>query len=480
MQDEAIVNILKYGKAKPNLIDKAIRSVIGNGYLVNRESTQFWQALFSYSRASKTQMLEEGYAKNVNIYSVIKTISQKASLAPWAIYRVKDRKAYSKLKSVQKAQQSNYTVHGAIREKVLKEQALEPYESHYLNDIINNPNPQQGQSEYLENILGYKLATGDLYEYAEFSKRGKDIVNFWVLPSDKVTILTDDYGTFPMRERGYQLNVGGKIINLSPNEVLHSKYWNPHFNGDGNHLYGFSPLESLWLTTLQDNNAREAAIEQLKNRGVRGIFTIESDKIQEYGQFAEVKGSLHTEWQQDSKNYKDKIMPMFGKGQWHNVGLSIKDLAILETSKLTANDIYNAYGVSNVLFNNSESSTYDNFKQAKKELITRCVLPLLYNLRDARNKKLVPNGDWNKSDEKIVIDFDQTIFTELFDDVWEMAKDMRTVGAYTDNEIRIATNYEMINNPLMDEVWKRSGDIPMSLINNNNNTDNNDKSSIGY
>jgi hypothetical protein len=98
-------------------------------------------------------------------------------------------------------------------------------------------------------------------------------------------------------------------------------------------------------------------------------------------------------------------------------------------------------------------------------LITRCVLPLLGTIRDARNRKLA--GDWNPKNEKIVCDFDQTIFTELYEDVWEMADKMKTVGVYTDNEIRVQTNFEKLTNKLHDEVWKKTNDVPVSLVSEN-------------
>lgn len=466
-QEKVVLNVLKYGKPNPNWFHKAVSKIIGNGHFVTRNSSEFWQAIYHYQRASKRELIDKGYTRNSTVYSVVSLIAQTAAQAPWAIYRVKSTRAMNRLKSLQ---QQPYSIKRDLEIAIAKEDALEKFDSHYLNDVLLNPNEQQGQAEYMENLIGYKLITGDSYEYVEFQgEKSKAINSMWVAPSHRMKILTNDYGTFPMRELGYKLEVGSHELTYEPNQISHSKYWNPNFYGDGSHLYGFSPLEAAWLSTMQDNNAKEAAIEQLQNRGVRGIFTVESDKITEYGQFSQVKADLHNEWQQNSKNYKDKIMPLFGRGQWHNVGLSIKDLAIIELSQMNANDIYNVYHVPSILFNNADRATYENQSEARKRLITDCVLPQLGMIRAARNRKLIPYGDWNDSGERLVCDFDSTIYTELFDDVWEMAKDMRAVGAYTDNEIRIATNYERLEGvPMADEVWKKTNDIPLSLIKQEN------------
>lgn len=463
---KAVNNIYRYGTPNPSILTKAVKSIFGGSkFMPMHHQNYFWDALYKHSRASKSDLLLQGYAKNAIVYSVVSLISKTASQAPWAVYKIKSKRAYNRLKSLHS---QPYSAKRDIDIATVKEEALEAYDSHYLNEVLASPNDAQGAEEYMENLLGFKLITGDCYELAELSDGKNPIQALHILPSQDITILTDAYGVFPQQEVGYKLMVGGREIQYEKREVLHSKYWSPYYNDNGSHLYGFSPLDATWLSILEDNNAREAAIEQLQNRGVRGIFSVESDVIQEQSQFAEIKGALRRDWENMTKAYKDKIMPIFGRGQWHNVGASIKDLAILEITGMTSKDIANVYGVSEILLNNSTASTYDNYATARKELITRCVLPLLGSIRSARNRKLVPYGDWNNTSERIIVDFDPTIYTELFDDVWNMAKDMRDVGAFTDNEIRIAANYERLEAPYMDEVWKKTNDIPTSLIKEGN------------
>lgn len=457
--EKLTLNLYKYGVPNPGLFKRLSTSLFGNNLFFTTHRDDFWTAIYSYHKASKEDLVNKGFGQNVTVYAVISTIARVAAQAPWAIYKVKNVSAYNRLKSIQ---QQPYSAKQQMALKLTKEEALEPAQSHYMNALFQHPNEQQSGAEYMENLLGFKLLTGDSYELGYRASEKKKIGELWVLPSHNMKILTDAYGVFPMRERGYKMFFGSREISYSAEEVCHSRYWSPYYHGDGSHLYGFSPLDAAWLNTLQDNTAREAAVELLKNRGPRGIFSIDSDKITEYAQFKEMKGQLTEEFNQRGKEFKDTVMPVFGRSQWHNVGLSAKDLAIIEICNMNKDDICNAYGVSTILFNNTDASSYNNYITARKELITRAVLPLLGTIRDARNRKL--KGDWNDGSDKVVCDFDQTIYTELFDDVWEMAKDMRSVGAYTDNEIRRQTNFEDLNTPFANDVWKKTNDIPVSLV----------------
>lgn len=468
--DKMMLNMLRYGTPNPGLIKRLTTSLFGNNLFVSGSIENLQTAIYEYNGARKKDLLNNGYQRNITVYSVISTISRVAAQAPWSVYRVKSASAYNRVKAIQ---QQDYSPLQQMALKIAKEEALEPIPGHYLNQIFQHPNEQQSGSEYMENLLGFKLVTGDSYELANMGEGSKKIGELWVLPSHNVTILTDEYGVFPMRERGYKMFFGSREIKYEPEEVCHSKYWGNDYNGSGSHLYGFSPLDAAWINILQDNTARDAAVELLQNRGNRGIFTIESDKITGYAEFQKMKGHIKEEWRQNTKEYRDKIMPMFGRGEWHNIGLSAKDLAILEICKMNKDDICNAFGVSSILFNNTDASTLDNYKIARKELITRAVLPLLGTIRDARNRKL--KSDWNDGKDKVVCDFDQTIYTELYDDVWGMAKDMREVGAYTDNEIRIQTNYERIDAPYADDIWKKTADIPVTLIDKETLTSNNSR-----
>ena len=71
---------------------------------------------------------------------------------------------------------------------------------------------------------------------------------------------------------------------------------------------------------------------------------------------------------------------------WVNMGLSPVDLQLLESEKITLRELCNVYGVNSALFNDPDNKTYNNMKEAKKEMLTQVVLPELVLIRDAFNR----------------------------------------------------------------------------------------------
>jgi len=68
------------------------------------------------------------------------------------------------------------------------------------------------------------------------------------------------------------------------------------------------------------------------------------------------------------------------------MGLCPVDFQLLESEKITLRELCNVYGVNSALFNDPDNKTYNNMKEAKKEMLTQVVLPELVLLRDAFNR----------------------------------------------------------------------------------------------
>lgn len=459
--DKLTHNFLKYGTTNPTLLQRL--GLQGKSHYerwvnpINGEATHFNKA-FIHKSPIQQELVNSGYANNLVIYSIINRIARTAAQSEFYPCKVKDQASYRKYIALQSKE---YSPENSFEINRLRVKALERIRHDEFDRICTNPNEQMSGSDHIEAMVINKLITGNAYEYAN-KKNGKKIGELWVLPSQFVKIITNN--SFPVRVNGYQLSFGSGLIPLKEEDVMHVKYYNPKtFDALGSHLYGFSPLEAAWLTILGDNTARQALVEQLQNRGVRGIFTVESDKIQTETSWLSAKDQLHLDWQNNSKNYKDKIMPIFGRGQWHNIGLTAKDLAALEICGASLKDLCNVYNVSDLLFNNQEASTRDNIKIARKDFITNAVLPVLTSIRDGRNR-MIKQGKWGGLGENVVFDFDATIFTELEADKKETAEWMKLAGCFTDNEIRVQLNFEEHNYPYANEPWKTSKDIPVSLI----------------
>jgi HK97 family phage portal protein len=136
---------------------------------------------------------------------------------------------------------------------------------------------------------------------------------------------------------------------------------------------------------------------------------------------------------------------------WQEVGLSQVDLAIIESEKWDLKRFCSVYGVPSQLVGDSEASTYNNVKEAEKALTTRCAMPLLVSFRNHLNRKL--ETDWGYAGKGYFVDFDQTVFTELQEDIVEKSQWVNTLKGLSPNEQRNLLGLETIDNPLFDEPW---------------------------
>ena len=90
--------------------------------------------LVTYMGNDQKSYIKDGYKMNPNVYSVINWIIKKAALSHWQLF------------------------------EVVKGEKVIVYD-HEVLDLLNRPNPMQGKSEFIENMLGYKLLTGESFIY---------------------------------------------------------------------------------------------------------------------------------------------------------------------------------------------------------------------------------------------------------------------------------------------------------------------------
>jgi hypothetical protein len=143
------------------------------------------------------------------------------------------------------------------------------------------------------------------------------------------------------------------------------------------------------------------------------------------------------------------------KLSWVNFGLNASDMSLIEQYNASIKDLCNIYNVPVTLLNNTESSTYNNVKEAKKALYQNCVIPELLKIQDELNRWLAPMyGD------KICIEFDFSVIPELQEETEKIVDQMSKAWWLTPNEKRAAMSYAHDeDNPILDEYY-----IPANLI----------------
>ena len=131
------------------------------------------------------------------------------------------------------------------------------------------------------------------------------------------------------------------------------------------------------------------------------------------------------------------------------MGLSPVDLNIIEAEKWDYIGLCNIYGVPPELLGLT-AKTYNNVKEAESALTSRVAMPQLVSYRDELNRYMQTyTAQKNKG---IIVDFDQTCFTELQEDLaakWGWIKEL----PISPNSKLMQMGMETNKAPEFDEVW---------------------------
>ena len=376
---------------------------------------------------NKTQFLTIAYAGNPTVYSIVNLRANAAKGIPWLVYKVKNQQ---KLASYQRIEKKDLNLHGAIK---LKEQALDEVDSGPVKKLFDDPHPTMTWQDIIEAMFVYRDTTGDSYLYMVRNSVSKDILQFHVLPADKVEIIG---GMSLDPVAGY---VCGSIFDspLPPDRVLHWKYFNPIWADDGRNLYGMSPLLAAAKIINSDSAGIDNEVASFANEGVKAILTGTENVDFNYSK-QQMEVLLKRLRRATAKAKLGEGNIMFNRFPLNlvKIGETPVDLGVLTSRKYNKEVLCNVYRIHPSLVS-SEASTLDNLKEARKALITMSVLPDMDNLRSHLNREITRSfgPGW-------FVDYDLMAISELQDDLEKLSKTLVNMDWITADEKRAATQYD--------------------------------------
>lgn len=320
-----------------------------------KESTSFNFFKEFISGYNSNKPIKEGFSYNTYIYSITNLIATLASDVKIDVVRIDN----------------------SGEEEVLTEGDV--------YDLHINPNNKQSYKEYSYQAVLFQLLLGNTFEHPIEAVGFKGVSETHLLYQSNLDIQVD-YDITGAYPKSYQYTIGGKTYNLTSDELIHTKLFTPDINSS-NPTLGISPLQAGFNTLSASNDILEADSSLIKNRGAIGMLT---DRSQD--------GMTSEEGEIVKEGLKKKI------GGSHNFGgvnvtsanvdflkfaMSPTDLKILESGVMKLRDLCSIYGVSSNLFNDPQSSTYNNIKEDNKRLYTNGVIPPLERFIDSRNKNVI-------------------------------------------------------------------------------------------
>jgi HK97 family phage portal protein len=333
--------------------------------------------------------------------------------------------------------------------------------------LLNNPNPNQGQDSFFENLYGFRFLTGEGFIWGNDGNSEREnapFVEMFVLPSQLMEHYPDPNDVFGIV--GWKL-MFGTGMNLPKDEVLQWRSWNP--KGDvytRDYLRGFSPLEAAYKTLLMANEAETAGYAMMKNGGAKGALVPEvtngmiSQVTPEQAQM--IKNHVNSDVNKAIN--KGNIDVMQSPWKYLDFGLSSVDMQLIESQKITLEKLCRVFGVPSILFN-TDSSSYNNYQNALRDLVTNTIVPTISSLRDEMNRWLI--GRYGNTNE--YIDFDIQALPELQNDISKLVQGLSQANWLTMDEKRIATGYEP-KGGAFDEAYVTNGLIPLGEVSLGNDT----------
>lgn len=407
-----------------NISNNAIRSING-AVLQNYQSESY---------------VKEGYLGNADVYAIVSFLSRKAASIPWYVYKLnKGEKAKTSL--LRYKQLSKGVANKGAFERALIERK-NAYSDNIVMDsalarLLENPNRYQAQDQFLENLFGYRILSGEGNIYGNNGNiPGGKFLELNVLPTQFLDIYPDPNDLYGLL--GYKLMVG-MGIDIPKDQVCAWKSWNPDFNDvTRSHMRGLSPLRSAYSTLRMSNNAHDASASMTANGGAKGAI-VPKPVNNNVAQFTIEQANIIKRAVNDDLNgidNKGAIRVLQTPWEYLNFGLSSVDMELMATLKMSLQQWCRIFGLPQVLFD-TDTTSYNNYQNALRDMMTNTIIPLCSTLRDELNRWLLPIYG-----EDVYIDFDITAIPEMQQDMERMTRILRDANWLTMDEKRISMNYE--------------------------------------
>jgi len=430
---------------------------------INDNQPIFWED-------NPNNYVKNGYQSNGDVYSCIDLILTKLSQCPILIYSVKNTNQAKRYKSLVT---TDYAKAELYR---LQTKALQEAEIDGIQKLIHTPNPYQTTTEWLKQLAGFYLLTGNSYNYYNGLPGSRKWKEMYVLPSPLLNIIS---GGDLKPVKGYNIfnsvNFRNGVPDFPGEQVSHLKTFNPNFTTYGAQLYGQSPLRAYIMTLVRNRDARIEQNKQVKNGGTFGILSPDTaagaPAISDPKVKADLKKQLETA--KDSMDIVSRLFISGAPAKWLQIGLNSVDLQLLESLNLDRIDICNAFHIHPSLLGNTDAATDNNMEWASKQFIYNCIMTLGNTITDKLTRDICPAYETNG--EHLMLMFDYSVLPELADDMGKIAEALSKMWWISANEKREYQGWGKSPEPNASKIIVPSGyqllediDLTPNLFSNGN------------
>lgn len=362
--------------------------------------------------------INDGYIKNVDVFSIVKKIVDISKSIPWIIEQKNNKGDWEELRNTS------------------------------LHELMEEPNLLKGYTwnDIEEMSLLYLLITGNTYLSGGTRLNSQLIESLEVLPSNCINIYNLNQDFFNP-EIIYQFSLGSSQRRYTDKEIKHIKFYNPNvqrFN------YGLSPIQVAANVVQVGNERWTADASILGNRAVVGLLSDESNVPLLPEEVDVIDNKLRNRFG-GARKY-GQIITTNKKLSYIPIGLSPSDLQLLEKGVVTTRTLCNILGLDSSLFNDPANKTFNNRVEAEKAMFTNCIIPLSDKMSESYSSYLCPNHFPSKT-VRMRQDFSKVeCLQENLKEKSTILADLKIKGIYTANEVRLKLGEEISTDENADKL----------------------------
>lgn len=260
---------------------------------------------------------------------------------------------------------------------------LKQIEDHPFEMLLEDPNPNQDQSEFLEDTVMWRMTTGNCYWWLNKSDENSPPDEMFIIPSNKCQPVPDGN----MGIRGYLFDNGSGVpIPLEPWEVVHFKRSNPL-----NKYVGLSPIQALATDATGDLGAQRYNANTFADGNIKQDGFLAFAEFIDEGRWQRLKED-QKEAHGGTKHQRMGMLRGVGAGgvQWISTVMSRSEMQYLEMRQFTLEEVYAmlAPGLASIL---AVNATEANSTAGKDTFLSFAVYRQTYALGKKITQKVLPS-----------------------------------------------------------------------------------------
>ena len=239
-------------------------------------------------------------------------------------------------------------------------------------EILNSKILELYTEEKRQKINESLLATGNAFVYFVKGIGAGGELDVW--HANRVELFCNTIGEVVRYEYTTPWNSITKIQGDELKNVRHIKTSNIVSCEGTSVKWGLSPLQAAWVVVEASNEKFRAEAAIFKNRGAIGLLSNGSD-IPMTGTERDKQQALLDGQIGGSDNF-NRVNISTANLKFLQLGMSPTDLKLLEGLVSSLRILCSVYGISSVLFNDNDNSTYNNISEAKTSAYNEVYIPL--------------------------------------------------------------------------------------------------------